>query len=83
MKRHLKRWAQVIAHFLKPGGFFYIVEDHPFMRVFSSDPEQDIKVDNPYFFSEEPYKAELQDRMRRTSRVRNVPTICGITAWEK
>ena len=56
--RDLKRWAQVIDHFLKPGGFFYIVEDHPFMRVFSSDPELGIKVDNPYFFSEEPYRAE-------------------------
>jgi SAM-dependent methyltransferase len=56
--RDLKRWGQVIAHFLKPGGFFYIVEDHPFMRVFRSDPEQGIKVDNPYFFSEEPNKAE-------------------------
>lgn len=56
--RDLKRWAQVIDHFLKPGGFFYIVEDHPFMRVFSSDPELGIKPDNPYFFSEEPYKAE-------------------------
>jgi len=54
----LKRWAQVIDHFLKPGGFFYIVEDHPFMRVFSADPELGIKVDNPYFFSEEPYRAE-------------------------
>jgi SAM-dependent methyltransferase len=58
--RDLGRWAQVIAHFLTPGGFFYIVEDHPFMRVFSSDPEQGIKVDNPYFFSEEPYQAETQ-----------------------
>ena len=56
--RDLKHWAQTIDHFLKPGGFFYIVEDHPFMRVFSSDPELGIKVDNPYFFSEEPYKAE-------------------------
>ena len=28
------------------------------MRVFSSDPEQGVKVDNPYFFSQEPYKAE-------------------------
>lgn len=56
--RDLDRWAQVIDHFLKPGGFFYIVEDHPFMRVFSSDPELGIKVDNPYFFSEEPYRAE-------------------------
>jgi SAM-dependent methyltransferase len=58
--RDLRRWAKVIAHFLKPGGFFYIVEDHPFMRVFSSDPEQGIKVDNPYFFSEEPYRAETE-----------------------
>jgi SAM-dependent methyltransferase len=58
--RDVERWARVIAHFLKPGGFFYIVEDHPFMRVFSSDPEQGIKVDNPYFFSEEPYKAVTQ-----------------------
>lgn len=28
------------------------------MRVFSSDPDLGIKVDNPYFFAEEPYKAE-------------------------
>ena len=57
--RDLKRWAQVIAHFLKPGGFFYIVEDHPFMRVFTFDSTaQSLKVDNPYFFTEEPYRAE-------------------------
>lgn len=56
--RDLNRWGQVIEHFLKPGGFFYIVEDHPFMRVFSSDPERGIIPDNPYFFTEEPYKAE-------------------------
>ena len=58
--RDLKRWAQVIHHFLKPGGFFYIVEDHPFMRIFSSDPVLGVKPDNPYFFTEEPYKAELE-----------------------
>lgn len=56
--RDLKRWAHVIEHFLKPGGFFYIVEDHPFMRIFSSDPVLGIKPDNPYFFTEQPYKAE-------------------------
>ena len=58
--RDLRRWAQVIAHFLKPGGFFYIVEDHPFMRMFSSDPERGLIVDNPYFFSPEPYRAETE-----------------------
>lgn len=56
--RDLQRWAQVIHHFLKPGGLFYIVEDHPFMRVFTADPEQGVRVANPYFFAEEPYEAE-------------------------
>jgi len=27
-------WARTIAHFLAPGGFFYIVEAHPTARVF-------------------------------------------------
>lgn len=57
--RYLKLWAEVVAHFLKPGGIFYIVEDHPFMRVFDSDSAEP-KVDNPYFFSEEPYHFEMQ-----------------------
>lgn len=47
----LKRWANVIAHFLKPGGIFYIVEDHPTMRMFSTDEDQEVKLSNPYFFS--------------------------------
>jgi len=29
----LARWAQVIAHFLKPGGTFYIVEEHPLANI--------------------------------------------------
>ena len=30
----LRRWAEVIAHFLRPGGTFYMVEGHPFVDVF-------------------------------------------------
>jgi SAM-dependent methyltransferase len=30
----LVRWGEVIAHFLAPGGFFYIVEQHPLGAVF-------------------------------------------------
>jgi hypothetical protein len=29
----LDRWAKVVAHFLKPGGTFYMVEVHPVKRV--------------------------------------------------
>lgn len=54
----LQRWGQVIAHFLNPGGIFYIVEDHPFMRVFTTKVTTDLKVANRYFYSPEPDRLE-------------------------
>lgn len=44
----LTRWAQVIAHFLKPGGTFYIAEFHPFALVFD-DQSRDLRYNDPYF----------------------------------
>jgi SAM-dependent methyltransferase len=35
----LERWAEVIDRFLKPGGRFYLVEDHPLVEVFPNDGE--------------------------------------------
>lgn len=55
----LKGWADVIAHFLKPDGIFYIVEFHPFSNIFDSDSPE-LKVANQYFFSEEPFRFEMQ-----------------------
>ena len=54
----LKRWGEVIAHFLKPGGIFYIVEDHPMFRVFRPKPEGEFKAERSYFFSETPQRIE-------------------------
>lgn len=55
----LNRWAAIITHFLKPGGRFYMVEFHPFSRVF--DPTApELKVANEYFFSAEPFRFEMQ-----------------------
>ena len=34
----LKKWAQVISYFLKPGGFFYIVEFHPITLIYDDAP---------------------------------------------
>ena len=46
----LGRWADVIAHFLRPGGFFYITEAHPFMHVFDDDVDAtELKVHYDYF----------------------------------
>jgi SAM-dependent methyltransferase len=52
----LNRWGQIIAYFLKPGGIFYIVEDHPFFRVFRAKPEGEFRAERSYFFNEEPQK---------------------------
>lgn len=55
----LNRWAAVVAHFLKPGGIFYIAEFHPFSRVFDAG-SPDLKVANPYFFDQQPFRFEIQ-----------------------
>ncbi len=51
----LPRWARVAAHFVKPGGTFYIAEFHPFASVFDDAPGvTDLHVRYPYFPSDEP-----------------------------
>jgi SAM-dependent methyltransferase len=56
----LQRWGQVIAHFLKPGGLFYIAEGHPFIYIFNDEsPSRDFKINYPYFLTE-PIKSEVQ-----------------------
>lgn len=57
--RDLRRWGEIIAHYLKPKGIFYIVEDHPFFRVFTKDEAAQLKVANPYFFSTTPEQVEM------------------------
>jgi SAM-dependent methyltransferase len=42
----LERWAQVITHFLKPGGFFHLVEFHPVVWMFDQGFE---KITYSYF----------------------------------
>jgi len=54
----LPRWAQIIARYLKPGGIFYIVEDHPFFRVFRASPSGEFRAERSYFYSEEPQRVE-------------------------
>jgi SAM-dependent methyltransferase len=54
----LGRWGRIIAHFLRPGGIFYIVEDHPFFRVFRAKPDGEFRAERSYFFSKEPQRIE-------------------------
>jgi SAM-dependent methyltransferase len=54
----LHRWGEIIARYLKPGGTFYIVEDHPFFRVFRANAGDEIRAERSYFFSDEPQRIE-------------------------
>jgi len=42
----MKRWASTVAHFLKPGGTFFIVESHP---IFMMLDETQLAFKYPYF----------------------------------
>jgi len=46
----LPRWAKIVARYVKPGGFFYIAEFHPFASVFDDEKNiKELKVRYPYF----------------------------------
>ena len=53
----IARWAQVAAHFVRPGGTFYLAEFHPIAGVFDDEPDvTDLHVRYPYFPLEEPMR---------------------------
>jgi SAM-dependent methyltransferase len=55
----LRRWAEIVAHFLNPGGTFYIVEFHPFADVFEDAAGTNkLKLAFPYFPTGEPLAFE-------------------------
>jgi SAM-dependent methyltransferase len=51
--KDLDAWAQIIAHLLKPGGFFYIMDAHPLLYTF--DDEGEWRFILSYFHNPEPY----------------------------
>ena len=51
----LRRWAEVVAHFVRPGGFFYIAEAHPFAWAFDDDEAvTELRLGYHYWPSPEP-----------------------------
>jgi SAM-dependent methyltransferase len=55
----LEGWARVIAHFLRPGGIFYIVEVHPVALLFDERRQDaELRLLYPYFQGPEPIRDE-------------------------
>jgi SAM-dependent methyltransferase len=57
----LNRWANIIAHFLKPGGIFYIAESHPITCIFDDGENiSELVIKYPYFGTGEPLEWKVQ-----------------------
>lgn len=54
---NLKKWAKIVAHFLKQGGMFYIKDNHPFGNIFEYSDDKGLYIAYPYSCSE-PQKFE-------------------------
>ena len=56
----IPRWAEVAAGFLKPGGTFYIAENHPFVHVFDDSEEcRELTVNEAYLGDPDPASFEI------------------------
>ena len=69
----LDRWGRVAAHFVRPGGFFYITEIHPIALVFDDDEGvRDLRLRYAYFNQPEPIsvatKGSYADRNARVTQ---------------
>ncbi|MBY8991850.1 MAG: class I SAM-dependent methyltransferase [Candidatus Lokiarchaeota archaeon] len=56
----LRKWAEIIAHFLKPGGFFYIADGHPFSKMFDNEHPEELQLRYNYFHSAEPMEDTVE-----------------------
>ena len=57
----LDRWAEVAAHFVRPGGVFYITEGHPVMWAFDDDDSAtELRLYYPYWGRAEPMKFPVE-----------------------
>lgn len=55
----LGRWADVVTHFLKPGGTFYVMEGHPSLWIFDGEQDHPV-VTYPYFHRDEPITEKVE-----------------------
>jgi SAM-dependent methyltransferase len=69
----LRRWAEIAARYLKPGGTFYIAEIHPLVNILEDAPGAgNLRVAYPYFHSAEPMRWEATGTYAdRTAAIRH------------
>ena len=57
----IRRWARVVAHFVRPGGTFFINEIHPVVQAFENDGVRpgELRLAYPYWEHPEPLTFEV------------------------
>jgi len=71
------RWAEIVSHFLKPGGSVYLAEAHPAAMVFDDAavlPDGRPGYFAPYFSREPVVMEEAHDYIDETTKVANATT---------
>jgi len=52
--KDLNQWANIVAHFLKDGGLFYLMDIHPLSYMFDDTIAEELKIKYSYFNSNSP-----------------------------
>ena len=74
----IRRWAEIVAHFLKPGGAFYLAESHPSAVVFDDGGEDAGNKPGwfaPYFLSEPLVIEDTKDYADETAELKSTTTV--------
>ncbi len=58
----IRAWARVVAHFLAPGGIFFITESHPVIMAFENEgvAPGELRLVYPYWEHEDPFRFEVK-----------------------
>jgi len=71
----IDRWAAVVAHFLRPGGTFYLLEDHPVRELFENEkPTEELLLDRRpglRYFARGPLRAEYDGTYATNEKMRH------------
>ncbi len=75
----VSRWAQVVSHFLKPGGTFYITEIHPVAQAFENEgvAPGELRLQYPYWEHPQPLAFEVAGSYADRSATVMTPTEYG------
>ena len=70
---NLEKWAKLISNLLKKGGFFYLIEGHPYSMILkNSDDDYNLKITKDYFRHKKPkIGISENDYINRQYKIKN------------